>query len=79
MIFWVSAEVARPAFSALDRVGKCVAPSLNAAFSVSKLVSISMELRYIPIDMPKDMHARYPARSRLKRKEGVCDCTPILD
>jgi hypothetical protein len=25
------------------------------------------------------MHARYPARSRLRKKERIYDCAPILD
>lgn len=29
--------------------------------------------------MPEDMHARYPARSKLRKKERLYDCAPILD
>ncbi len=36
-------------------------------------------LRYVPIVMPEDMHARYPARSKLRKKERIYDCAPILD
>lgn len=25
------------------------------------------------------MHARYPARSKLRKKQGLYDCAPILD
>ena len=29
--------------------------------------------------MPESMHARYPARSKLRKKERIYDCAPILD
>lgn len=29
--------------------------------------------------MPKDMHARYPERSKLRKKQRVYDCAPIID
>jgi len=77
--FWASAEVHQPAFSALDRVRRCVEPFLKTAFAVSSLSTLNWELRYIPIVMPAKMHARYPVRSKLRKSERVYVCAPNLD
>jgi hypothetical protein len=77
--FRASAEVYQPAFSALDRARRCVDPFLNAAFAGSSLATFECKLRYVPIVMPKNMHARYPARSKLRKKERLYDCAPILN
>lgn len=37
------------------------------------------KLRYVPIIMPKGMRARYPARSKLRKKEKIYDCAPQLN
>jgi hypothetical protein len=29
--------------------------------------------------MPENMHARYPSRSKLRKKERLYDCAPILN
>jgi hypothetical protein len=29
--------------------------------------------------MPENMRARYPSRSKLRKKERLCDCAPILN
>lgn len=79
MKFWASAEVFQPAFSALEKLRRCVEPFLNAAFADSSLATLQAELRYVPIVMPKNMHARYPARSRIRKKEHLYDCAPILN
>jgi len=52
---------------------------LNAAFNASSLAPLEGKLRYVPIVMPAEMHARYPARSKLRKKERIYDCAPILD
>jgi hypothetical protein len=79
MEFWASAEVYQPASAALVRAERCVEPFLNAAFAASSLATLQCKLRYVPIVMPENMHARYPARSKLRKKERICDCAPILD
>jgi hypothetical protein len=79
MDFWASAEVYQPAFSALDRVRKHVEATLNEAFCQSSLASLEFKLRYIPIVMPKELHSMYPARSKLRKKEHIYDCAPILN
>jgi len=77
--FWASAEVNQPAYLALTKVRRCVEPFLNTAFSASSLATLQCKLRYVPIVMPENMHARYPARSKLRKKERLYDCSPILD
>jgi hypothetical protein len=77
--FRASAEVYQPAFSALDRARRCVDPFLNAAFAESSLATFECKLRYVPIVMPENMHARYPSRSKLRKKERLYDCAPILN
>jgi hypothetical protein len=79
MEFWASAEVYQPADAALDKVRRCVQPFLNAAFAESSLAKLECMLRYVPIVMPESWHARYPARSKLRKKERLYDCAPILD
>jgi hypothetical protein len=37
------------------------------------------KLRYVPIVMPEEMLPRYPARSKLRKKDRIYDCAPILD
>src|SRR5262245_29947783 len=61
------------------RARRCVEPFLNAAFAASSLASFESTLRYVPIIMPKDMHERYPARSKLRKEEKLYDCAPQLN
>jgi hypothetical protein len=77
--FTASAEVYQVAFPALDKARRCVAPFLNAAFAKSSLATLQCELRYVPIVMPEEMHSRYSARSKLRKKQRIYDCAPILD
>jgi hypothetical protein len=79
MEFWASAEVHQPAFAALDTIRRSVTSYLNAAFAASSLVNLQGKLRYVPIVMPEDMHNRYTARSKLRKKQRIYDCAPLLD
>src|SRR5262245_24769451 len=79
MEFWASSESYRPAGPALEKTRRCIEPFLNSAFAESSLATLQCKLRYVPIVMPENMHARYPARSKLRRKERIYDCAPILD
>lgn len=79
MEFWASAEVYKPAYEALTKTRRSVEPFLNAALAASSLAAVQGKLRYVPIVMPENMHARYPARSKLRRKERIYDCAPILN
>jgi hypothetical protein len=79
MIFWASAEVFEPAFAALGKVHQYVESALNAALAGSSFEKLEGKLRYVPIIMPDDMRERYPARSKLKRKAKIYDCSPQLE
>jgi len=79
MIFWASAEVYRLAFPALDLVRRSVEPYLNAILAQSCLSALDCKIRYVPIVMPAGMRERYPARSKLRKKERVYLCAPQLN
>jgi hypothetical protein len=79
MLFWASAEVFQAAFPALDKTRRCIEPILNAEFARSSLANLDARLRYIPIVMPKGMRERYPARSKLRKKQRIYDCAPQLN
>lgn len=79
MIFWASAEVYKDAYPALDKVRRCVDPFLNAAFAETSLATLQCELHYVPIVMSEGMRERYPARSKLRKKEQLYNCSPQLN
>ncbi|WP_442753678.1 hypothetical protein ACNHKD_11775 [Methylocystis sp. JAN1] len=79
MEFRALAEVFDLAYPALDKVRDLVEPQLNAAFATSALSSVEGKLRYVPIVMPEGMRERYPARSKLRKKQQVYDCAPQLN
>lgn len=79
MEFWASAEVFDLADSALDKVRRLAEPLLNEAFGASTLSRIEAELRYVPIVMPQGMRERYPARSRMRKKQKIYLCAPQLN
>ncbi|WP_457796731.1 hypothetical protein [Methylocystis sp. S23] len=79
MEFRALAEVFDLAYPALDKVRDLVEPQLNAAFAMSALSSVEGKLRYVPIVMPEGMRERYPARSKLRKKQQIYDCAPQLN
>lgn len=79
MIFWASVETEAASYVNVRKVRKYVEPALNDALSASSLAGIDAEIRYIPIVMSADALARFPARSRLRKKERVYVCAPQLD
>jgi hypothetical protein len=79
MEFWASSESHQPAGAALEKTRRKVEPLLSAAFGASNLATLQAKIYYVPIVMPDDMHARYPARSKLNKKQRTYDCAPILN
>jgi len=77
--FWASTECHEPAYEAVRTVRLAVEPFLNAAFESSSLASLEWRLRYVPIVMPEILRERYPARSKLLRKQRIYDCAPQLN
>lgn len=79
MKFWASSEVYQPAGKTSEVVRRCIEPFLNTAFAESSLSTLEGKLRYVPIIMPEDMRERYPARSKLLKKQKIYDCAPQLN
>ena len=79
MEFWAAVEAQQPAYPAVTRTRKCVEPFLTAAFAASSLATLDCKLRYVPIVMSEDLQADYPARSKLRKKQRIYDCAPVLD
>jgi hypothetical protein len=79
MKFWASTEGYQPAYMASVKVRRAVEPYLNEAFAESNLATLEGKLRYVPIIMPAGMRERYPARSKLRKKERIYDCAPQLN
>lgn len=63
----------------MDNARRCVSPFLSGAFAVSRLATLEGLLRYVPIVMPEGMRQRYPARSKLRKKQRIYDCSPQLN
>jgi hypothetical protein len=74
-----SAEVFKPAYASLAEVARMVDKYLQAAISTSGLSGLDVELRYVPIVMPTNMHGRYSERSKLRKSQRLYDCAPTLN
>jgi hypothetical protein len=79
MRFWESSEATGEATKKLTEICRLVEDLINQAFRTSTLETFDAEIRYIPIIMEEKFRARYPARSRLDRKNRVYACCPQLD
>jgi hypothetical protein len=79
MDFWAATECHQPAYQAVKAVRRAVEPYLNTALAGSSLADVQAKFRYVPIVMPERMHARYPARSKLRKEDRIYDCAPILN
>jgi hypothetical protein len=79
MEFWASSETDRASGSQVEACRLQVVPFMNAAFGHSSLADLEAKIRYIPIVMPKQFHEKFKARSKLRRKERLYDCSPQLD
>jgi hypothetical protein len=72
-------ECFQPAYEAAAKSSDLVERHLNTAIASSSLESFECRLRYIPIIMPDSLKGRYPARSKLRKKQRLYDCAPQLD
>jgi hypothetical protein len=79
MIFWASAEVFQPAYDMLRRCRVSIEERLNKDLAKSSLLNLNVQIRYVPIVMPSDMIARYPARTNVQKSKRLLDCAPQLD
>jgi hypothetical protein len=78
MKFWASSESYGPAGVNVERARQIVEPYLVKALNESLLKNVELEIRYVPIVMPSDMHKIYPQRSRAHVKKKIFDCAPHL-
>lgn len=79
MLFQSALETYREVYESVEDVRRLVEPYLVAALDKSSLATVDVTLRYVPIVMPRGMRERYPARSRLRKREKAYDCSPQLD
>lgn len=78
MRFWASFEIYKLASPAANICRKAMEPLLNTLLAESGLATFECEFRYVPIIMPPEIAVRYPARSRVRRRERAYDCAPQL-
>ena len=79
MQYWSSTESTQLAAEKLSEVWGIPDNALTEALAQSSLADFDAEIRYIPIIMDEQFRARYPARSRLDRKNRVYAWCPQLD
>ena len=72
------AETQLSANQALDKTSLATERAIEAALAKSSLRDLEVKIRYIPIVMDDEAKARYPARSRLERKNRIFNCCPQL-
>ncbi len=77
--FWASSETDLAASKAEAFCRKLVEPYLTECFDASKLVSLDVKLRYVPVIMRPNWAVKYPSRSKARIKQRVYDCAPQLD
>lgn len=79
MEIWSSAETNGEALDKLREVCDLVESQIEVLIFTSALKSFTAKVRYIPIIMTADRRDRYPARSRVERKNRIYNCCPQLD
>lgn len=79
MHYYASMEVERDADPAAFAVQKLVGSFITGAIEISdSLRALDCSVRYVPIIMGETRRERYPARSRLRKKQRLYDCAPQL-
>jgi hypothetical protein len=79
MQYWSSTESTQLAAEKLSEVWGIPDNALTEALAQSSLADFDVKIRYIPIIMDERFRARYPARSRVERKNRIYNCCPQLD
>ena len=74
-----SSEASGQAGEKWRAIWSIVEDNLNEAFKSSTLETFDAKIRYVPIIMEEKFRARYPARSRVERKNRIYNCCPQLD
>jgi hypothetical protein len=79
MEYWSSSESNGDILEVLVKTSWFVDEQIIDAIRDGSLAAFDIKLRYIPIIMTADRRARYPARSRVERKNRIYNCCPQLD
>ena len=74
---WSSESYGR-ATEALLRCSEATGHFLQMRFASGSLAASPIELCYVPIVMPVDMHDKYKERSRIRIKQKLYECAPHL-
>jgi hypothetical protein len=79
MLLEASSETSGEAREKLVAIRSTVEDNLNEAFRAGTLETFDAKIFYVPIIMDERFRARYPARSRVERKNRIYNCCPQLD
>jgi hypothetical protein len=79
MQFFFSSEVEQSALIANHETEEFVSGRIQSAVAKGPLATFEAKIQYVPIIMGEERRERYPARSRLRRKERIYSCCPQLE
>lgn len=79
MEFFFSSEVEQSALMANHESEAFVSAHIQSAVAKGPLAGFDVKIQYVPIIMGEEWRKRYPARSRLRRKERIYSCCPQLE
>ena len=79
MEFFFSSEVEQSALMANHETEALVSARIQSAVARGPLATFEAKIQYVPIIMGEERRERYPARSRLRRKERIYSCSPQLE
>ena len=79
MNYALSVETDREVYPNFKLVERSVERFLKVRLNIGALGDSSIKLRYIPVIMPKESLASYPARSKVRKRENLYDCAPQLN
>jgi hypothetical protein len=74
-----SAEVVNEVADRCRLIGCAVEDLINERLQSGELSDVDLKVRYVPIIMPPDRAADYPARSKVSTQQRLLDCAPQLN
>jgi hypothetical protein len=79
MLFGTSAEVYGEASEPVRIISLLVKNHIKCEIFSSDLNHLEIQFLYVPIIMLPHLRARYPERSKFRKKDRAYDCAPALD
>jgi hypothetical protein len=79
MQFWASSETYGTTGETSEVIRRPLEQRINEELNRSDLKDLAIKYRYVPIIMPLELLEKYKARSRVSKKNRICDCAPQLD